>query len=147
MFNRKQDKNLNAINDKFCQQRMYSMAARSESCTWRLVCSLALLHWCLHVAERRLELLIYSICDPSDQWRAQGDEYSSPHFSFGGLSYCTPYWGLCKGIVTKHCQRVPRPWKHRQSSSHFPPFWTPGTLFVSHMPTTAATLTLWRYWI
>lgn len=92
--------------------------ARSESRTWRSRL-LALLHWGLHVADRRLGLLIYSICDPSDQWRAERGEHSSPHLCFGDLSYCTPYWGLCKAIVRKHCQIVPRPWRHGQLSSHF----------------------------
>lgn len=45
--------------------------------------------------------------------------------SFGDLSYCTPYWGLCKVIVRNYCQTVPWGPANRQSSSYFLPFSTP----------------------
>lgn len=98
--------------------------------TWRsrlLACSVNTGAW-ENVAERRLELLTHSLCDPSDPWRAQRGEHSSPHLCFPLLRSLQSYSQKTLSVIFP-----------------FPPFWTPGTLFVSHMPTTAATLLLWRY--
>lgn len=72
--------------------------------TWRsrlLACSVNTGAW-ENVAERRLELLTHSLCDPSDLWRAERGEHSSPHL-------CFPLLRSLQSYSQKHCQ----------SSSHF----------------------------